>query len=533
MTQPKTRDHLVAPLTINQGSTVEEFAGGGFRWGPTGGEVIFPGAPKPQILLMGHWPGREALINEIGDAFHSLYRRYRNNTRTSVKDELRIFLKWLADWDRALTVKSACDISPHMLHAYLDALKNNAHISMTSRRKRWGLFRAIVRQMESNRDKNGISNLRLAENPFPLAARAENPTEPLTINEVQALLTVCEQQMQATWDVYIAAGSAYTGPTVGDLYPFLYVAGLLTTMNPETLRNLKIADISEDADGRLIIRGDKFRAGRCQQVSLPASTDSVLDGKVIFTRVVRMTESLRRQPKDEVAKYLWLARRRLGSATHTSAEACPLSAFHCSVARHHSSKLANLAGVPHLSLKRMRATGAELIRVLDTGVPVTAILGNTTAVAERHYKSAGARGRENTALARQMEVRTRYARTKGARDVRDRHGAAQSGATPGFSCMNPFSPPPELKQLPGMCSAFLACPGCPQSGINIDSPETAADLLSMRAVLEQARYRLSPVRWREVYRTAYEGIGAALERMSKHALNEGAQLPLRLLPELE
>ena len=99
--------------------------------------------------------------------------------------------------------------------------------------------------------------------------------------------------------------------------------------------------------------------------------------------------------------------------------------------------------------------------------------------------------------------------------------------------MNPFSPPPERQQLPGMCAAFLACPGCPQSGINVDSPETAADLLSMRAALEHARYRLSPMRWREVYCTAYEGIGAALERMSKHALNEAAHLPLRILPELE
>ena len=532
MTQSKTRDHLVAPLAINQGSTVEELAGGGFRWAPNGGEVIFPGTPQPQVLLIGRWPGREALINEMGDAFYYLYRTTRNATRTTQKAVLRIFLKWLADWDPALTVKSACDISPHMLHAYLDALKNNADISMISRRKRWGLFRAIVRQMESSRGKNGISNLRLAENPFPLAARGQNPIEPLTINEVQALLTVCEQQMQAAWDVYIATGSAYKGPTVGDLYPFLYVAGLLTTMNADALRSLKTGDISEDADGRLIIRSDKFRAGRRQQVSLPAATDSALDGKVIFTRVLRMTESLRRQLKGELAKYLWLARKK-SSTTHSSAEFSPLSALTTTVARHHSRKLANFAGVSYLSLNRMRATGAELIRILDTGVPVTAILGNTTAVAERHYKSAGARSRENTALARQMEVRTRYARTKGARDVRDRYGAAQSGATPGFSCMNPFSPPPERQQLPGMCAAFLACPGCPQSGINVDSPETAADLLSMRAALEHARYRLSPMRWREVYCTAYEGIGAALERMSKHALNEAAHLPLRILPELE
>lgn len=62
MTQPKTRDHLVAPLAINQGSTVEELAGGGFRWGPNGGEVIFPGAPKPQVLVLGDWPGRASAV---------------------------------------------------------------------------------------------------------------------------------------------------------------------------------------------------------------------------------------------------------------------------------------------------------------------------------------------------------------------------------------------------------------------------------------------------------------------------------------
>jgi hypothetical protein len=534
MTPPKTRDHLIVQIENSRSSPVVELAGGGFRWGPHGGEVIFPGVPKPGVFVIGHWTGREALIREMGEAFYTLYRTCRHETRVSQRVKLRIFLKWLATWDPTIAVQSACDISSQMLDAYLNALRHNEGISMTTRRKRWNLFRAVVRQMASSPQNKALQNLRLAENPFPWANRTEQPVEPLTINEVQALLETCEKQMQAAWIAFANAGLAYAGPTVSDLYPFLYIAGLLTTMNPDTLRGLKVKDLSEDTNGRLIIRGDKFRAGHRQQVSLPASTDSTLDGKVIFYRVKHMTDSIRRQVSDEMAEHLWLARKGHKTAKEDPvAEICTLYALEGSSTHHYSRKLGALAGIPNLNLRRMRATGAELIRILDTGVPVTALLGNTSAVAERSYKSAGARSREHTALARQMEARTRYARTKGARDVRDRHGAAQSGATPGFSCMDPFSPPPELKQQPGLCTAFLACPSCPQSGINVDSPETAADLLSMRAALEDARHRLSPTRWRELYSTAYEGIGAALKRMSKRVLNEAAHLPLRVLPELE
>src|SRR5262249_40928688 len=119
MKRSRTRAHLVAPIVITEGPVVEKFVGGGFRWGPRGGEIIFPGHPEPHIVVIGRWPGREPLVEEIGNIVFASCRSLRPQTRLSRVYEIHLLLKWLAQWDQEIKVKSSGHLDDVVITAYL------------------------------------------------------------------------------------------------------------------------------------------------------------------------------------------------------------------------------------------------------------------------------------------------------------------------------------------------------------------------------------------------------------------------------
>ncbi len=540
MRRNKSRQYLIAPVTTHSRTgEVEYISGYGFRWGKDGGEIVFPAVPTPQVIAMGNWPGREPLVESIGKAMSGLYGTASTGTRKTIWHRVRRFLQWIDQTDPDRTVSSDAAISQETIENYLREIKER-QLNDNTRRTLWYTFQAVIQYIDGfdgrvlgpkrlQIPKSG--RLRWPPNPFSHAHERHTPTEPLTIEETASLLRVCADRMDEVWAGFKRQGERYGGPFMRDIYPFLYAAALITGMNPDTIRGLHLSSLTTDGLGRMVLRGAKPRAGKDQQATISVGDNSALDGIVVFQRVIALTEPLRDEATKEQREYLWLA--RTGARGVDFGRICAVKDLWATAGRQHSGSLGKQAGIEHLNLKRMRATAAELIRMLDGGISITAILGNAEVTANSHYKSPAARRREQGALARQMEIRWRFSRTDGLRDVRDRYGAPQSAATPGFVCADPFEPPPELGQAAGMCSAFLACPTCPQAGLNIDSPKTASELLNLKRALHDARDRLPPARWRAAYLTAFEVIESCLEQFDASILEESALLPVTSVPELE
>ena len=269
-------------------------------------------------------------------------------------------------------------------------------------------------------------------------------------------------------------GQLFPGPYVEDLQAFELLLAFRTGFNPSTLRTLKISDIRETEDN-VEVCGTKLRSIR-QPFAAFAKSESPFSGPWLLKKIEFVTSLARERALPQDKDSLFLFERTMGAG---QGRVRPFEPQKNGAENRMLADFGRRAGIEGLTLRTMRASFSNLaFAVSGDDVPtVQRVMGHRGSRTTEDYSRDHTKGPRQEMLGEAMERRLRDARTDMRRDSRDRPMATLSGATPGFACLDPYRPPEDLLQLPGMCAAYGSCPTCPQACVDVSLPSSACDLV--------------------------------------------------------
>ncbi|ALT79046.1 hypothetical protein AT984_19495 [Paucibacter sp. KCTC 42545] len=334
-------------------------------------------------------------------------------------------------------------------------------------------------------------------------------------------------------------------PRARDLVPFVLLLALPTSFNPDSLRGLRQSQIDypEEFGGRRIrFRPPKGRAGR-KQIRTFAVGDPV-GPEALVAMVEAWTAHIRRVAPAPLKDRLFIffsplsetaesTRAPIGDFVGNSGASMPRSwytALRQFVEEH---------DLPKFTLAQVRPTSLDLVHELTGGdLKAVQAAGNhrSPQVILDHYTSDAARLRNNEKLAAAMQTRDRLVETQGmVADPRTEPQEADRGcATPGFTCLDPFSSPMPTEVEGRLCKAYGMCPTCPLACVNLKSAYVGARLLQLRATVQVAQAELEPRRWHECWRAVGERLDVYWLRLfDDDVLADAGTLTLSPLPSVE
>ncbi|MFH7041514.1 hypothetical protein ABT392_04245 [Paucibacter sp. JuS9] len=334
-------------------------------------------------------------------------------------------------------------------------------------------------------------------------------------------------------------------PRARDLVPFVLLLAFPTSFNPDSLRGLRQSQIDypDEFGGRRIrFRPPKGRAGR-KQIRTFAIGDP-LGPDALVAMVEAWTARIRHVAPATMQDRLFIFFSPMSETTE-STEA-PIGDFiggsGAQMPRSWYTALRQFLAehdLPKFTLAQVRPTSLDLVHELTGGdLKAVQTAGNQRApqVILDHYTSDAARVRNNERLAAAMQTRDRLVETQGkAADPRKEPQEADRGcATPGFTCLDPFSSPMPTEVEGRLCKAYGMCPVCPLACVNLKSAYVGARLLQLRATVEAAQSELEPRRWQECWRPVSERLDDYWLRLfDDDVLTEAGALTLSPLPSVE
>jgi len=494
--QSKSRNHI-AKLSVTNVVSIEALPS--VKDGPT---VVFPARGKEvpsQTIDFSIWNRINPQIAlQVAKAFSVSERDAAFKARITKKAYAKKFFVFLSETLPApdklgFTLEA---VSSKLLANYQEELGKLS--TPASRQKHW-LYATHLVEDACTEAKRAVPQFN--SNPWPGAsARMGLQAEILTVEEIGAILRASIKDMEEV--LTQAEVQSYEGPALPDLMGFLVPMAFWTNFNPDTVVALRCSDRRPDVLGRIVIVGEKKRSARDQVASFAAHDTHICSPIQIFENLKRITAGLRARLPIEEQDYLFIGRMRDEWSAKTDIK--PFKKCDGSMQHYYRKRFCERHSLPLFNLQEIRATGGTIVNKLFGNDQKTAqILMNHLSIDTTDgYVRREALRDEQAQLADQMEKRARFVRSGGARDIRDASGATQSAATPGFVCADPWSPPENLGQKPGMCAAYGACPTCPLASIDRLCPTSLAYILRLRNDIRDAKEDpdMDPHRWLQVWR---------------------------------
>jgi hypothetical protein len=331
----------------------------------------------------------------------------------------------------------------------------------------------------------------------------------------------------------------YFQPSARSLIPFVLLLGMVTSFSGETLLGARLSDLSQTevlGSQRFVWRPYKARSRRRQHRSFPM-TDAPDSPSVLVPFIERWTMRIRSlaAPRLQDLLFLWIP---------IAGDSQP-HAFDSKDGPANGAWQDNLAafladrGLPHLTLRQIRATSLDLVHDLFAGDlrAVQAAGGQQRPeVILSHYTSDAARQRNDEQLGDVMALRTRWRETDGLLDPRTLpSGQDLAAATPGWRCLDPYDSPIPGQDKGKLCAAYGACPICPLAHLNGQDAYSLARVLQLRARIEAAQATLPAERWLKAWASRLQRLNDYwLPRFHNPEVIEAAsRLDLDELPDLE
>jgi hypothetical protein len=337
----------------------------------------------------------------------------------------------------------------------------------------------------------------------------------------------------------LAKLKSYFQPSPRDLVPFVLLLGMVSHYSGETLLATVRDDLTHtDAVGgkRLIWRPYKTRSRRRQYRSF-ALSQATESPNVLIPFIELWTGRIRTvaSPRLQNRLFIWVP---VTKSSEPHAFESKSGATKGAWEDHLDAFLAQ-HGLPHLTLRQVRATGIDNVHALFSGDlrALQAASGHQNPeVILSHYTSDTARQRNDELLGNIMSLRTRWRETDGVIDPRDQpSGQDLAAATPGWRCLDPYDSPIVGQDKGKLCSAYGACPACPLSHVNLQDAYSFARVLQLKVKIEQAQEQMPASRWLLVWAPRLYLLNMHwLPRFrSEKLLEEAAKLDLNDLPDLE
>jgi integrase len=500
-----------------------------------------PGGDKPLCLNFAPWLERGEFGIAVAKGFAEAWGLASSEkSRIAHRVQLLSLLRFLREYDPAATLKTAGDFKPKEFTAFERYLDKSVPSERT-RKKIWATCCRLLKVIDATESMGGTNRepISIPKNRWPGSSKREMHTPALTLDDAGRILRACMQDMQSTLEIARQQTySDYPGPKLRELVPFVVAMGFWTNFNPDTLVSLRLSKIQPNVLGRILVVGEKGRSNRDQIASFSARDRHICAPPEIISNLRNLTESVRAIADPGIQDFLFIGRK---SGSRGSGNVCAFSQVGAATRFYYQSSFSKRHGLAPFSLQMIRATGAKIINALfgDDVKTVQVLLnhlsGDTT---DRSYTKHHALPNEELNLADQMEKRNRFVKTAGARDVRGMPSATQSAATPGFACADPFNPPPELGQEPGMCGAYGACVDCPLAGVDRLCATSFALLMRLKNQIVDAKNdpRMCAYRWSRLWKPRLDRLNSIwLPRFPQSVVDEAARTinEVRLVPILD
>lgn len=302
----------------------------------------------------------------------------------------------------------------------------------------------------------------------------------------------------------VVALSVYFQPSSRGLVPFALLLAMATSYSGDTLLGARRSDLSQTeilGSKRYVWRPYKARSHRRQYRSFPM-TEAPDNPSVLIPFIERWTARIRlcAIPRLHDRLFLWIPVHGITRQPKTfeSKSGSTKSAWQCSL-----ESFLKENGLPHLTLRQIRATSLDIVHDLFAGDlrAVQAAGGQRRPdVILSHYTSDAARKRNDEQLGGVMALRGRWRESEGLIDPRTLpSGQDLAAATPGWRCLDPYDSPIGGQEKGKLCAAYGACPNCPLANLNTRDPYCLARALQLKAKIETGQTVLPAERWLKVW----------------------------------
>jgi hypothetical protein len=316
-------------------------------------------------------------------------------------------------------------------------------------------------------------------------------------------------------------------PYARDLVPFVLMLAIHLDYNPETLlqcilrdfvirtnevgslelvaspaninRNEKekARELTEHKPGELEIlaRAKKGRSGFNAQPQVRPATDDPDNPASIVKFLIEWTSYTRSLATPAVRERLFLFATEIKDR-YIKSFAGTSTATNDNVWRNSLTRFYKDHGLPHIALNRFRPTGLDFTDVLFGGdIRAKQAAGNHASpeTTYRLYSTNAQKQRGDEFLWQVGQLRRRWIETRGKVDPRNKPvGSDVGAATPGWTCVDPFSGPYTPNKL---CNRYGECPTCPHGSIARDDPYACAQAWNLLAAIDDAASETAPQAW--------------------------------------
>jgi len=290
-------------------------------------------------------------------------------------------------------------------------------------------------------------------------------------------------------------------PSQDNLVPFILLIAMQTGYNRDVLLNMKLSDIIEEdvlGEQRLLLRPYKGRSHTVQSQSFLVRAEPHEPGSLI-PFLIEWTRPMRPVATATNSELLFLYASRIDRQPTGFMQRPDGQLWGMAL-----TKFIREHQLVPFSLRVLRATRAENVRLITNDNPeaVRVALGQKTpATGHRHYRSQAARDRGDERFAQLVNLHGRWVNTRGTVDPSVVTPAQQDwgAATPGFTCLDPYSSPIPGEQTGRLCHAYGACPTCPLAMVDLMSPDALGRLLQFRVTVAEAQRDLPPELWLTIW----------------------------------
>lgn len=309
-------------------------------------------------------------------------------------------------------------------------------------------------------------------------------------------------------------------PKARDLMPFLIMLAIHLHYNLETLLASKLNDFSirtneigrrefvasieaidpdKFNDAHIISDPRKGRATGARQTQVRPVDSSLDNPATIFLFLLEWCEDIRKLTTLNFRDRLFLyvsARFKIGETPKGFAGYGGV----CGTDTSFDIAYANFFkdnGLEPFSFRTLRATGLDITDILFGGDIVSKqSAGNHTNpdTTYKKYSTGGQMERGDEVLAEIRILNDRWRRTGNAIDPRSRpEGADLAAATPGWRCLDPFSPPSGPTN--SLCTDYGQCPVCPHGYIDTSSVYSYAQAWNLLSAIDDAASEIAADAW--------------------------------------
>lgn len=316
-------------------------------------------------------------------------------------------------------------------------------------------------------------------------------------------------------------------PHSRDLVPFVLMLAIHLDYNPETLLQSLLRDFiirtnevgslelvaspaninreekekatesaeQKPAELEILARAKKGRSGYKAQPQIRPATDDPDNPASIVRFLEEWTAEIRPLAAPAARQRLFLFATETGDRYIRSFDGAT-TATNDGSWRAGYSRFYKDHGLPHTALNRFRTTGLDFTDMLFGGdIRAKQAAGNHASpeTTYRLYSTNAQKQRGDEFLGQVGQLRRRWRETRGKVDPRNKpNGSDVGAATPGWTCVDPFSGPYTPNKL---CNRYGSCPDCPHGSIAMDDPYACAQAWNLLAAIDDAATEIAPQAW--------------------------------------